>query len=62
MNYNFVSFEINDNVCRKFQLTRSVTSAYHPQTNGLEENTIHMKQMNEYRTDWGHYLEKVKIT
>ena len=34
-------FQLNDNLCELLGITRSVTAAYHPQTNGLDEKTNH---------------------
>ena len=56
--------KVNDEVCREFGIKRSVTSAYHPQTNGLDERTNQTlkqrlaKLVNEHKNNWNDYLEE----
>ena len=56
---------MNDEVCKEFGIRRSVTSAYHPQTNGLDERTNqtleeHLsKLVNEHQNNWSDFLEDV---
>ena len=43
--------KINDAICNELGIKRSVTSAYHPQTNGLDERTnqtlkVHLAKLN----------------
>ena len=60
--------EVNNKVCREFNIKRSVTSAYHPQTNGLDERTNQTlkvclsKLVNDQQNDWGQYLEQVAFS
>lgn len=55
-------------VCRQFQIKRSVTSAYHPQTNGLDERTNQTlktrlsKLTSDTQDDWDEYLEEVAFS
>ena len=57
--------KINDAVCKEFGIKRFVTSAYHPQTNGLDDRTNQTlkqrlcKLVNEHQNDWCNYLEEV---
>ena len=57
--------KVNDAMCKQLGIKRSVTSAYHPQTNGLDEwtdQTLKMrlsKLMNEKQDDWCEFLEDV---
>jgi transposase InsO family protein len=57
--------KINDAVCKEFDIKRSVTSAYHPQTNGLDERTNQTlkqrlsKLVNEHQNNWCDFLEEV---
>ena len=57
--------KVNDEMCRKFGIKRSVTSAYHPQTNGLDERTNqtlkqHLsKLVNEEQSNWSDFLDEV---
>jgi transposase InsO family protein len=57
--------KINDAVCKEFDIKRSVTSAYHPQTNGLDEQTNQTlkqrlsKLVNEHQNNWCDFLEEV---
>ena len=60
--------EVNKKVCRKFNIKRSVTSAYDPQTNRLDERTnqtlkVHLsKLVNDQQNDWDQYLEQVAFS
>ena len=57
--------KVNDEVCREFGIKRSVTSAYHPQTNGLDERTNQTlkqrlsKLVNEHQNNWRDFLDEV---
>ena len=56
---------VNDKVCQEFGIKRSITSAYHPQTNGLDERTNQTlkqrlsKLVNEYQNNWSDFLDEV---
>ncbi|KAK3877648.1 hypothetical protein Pcinc_017651 [Petrolisthes cinctipes] len=56
---------VNDELCKAYGIKRSVTSAYHPQTNGLAERinrtlkTRLAKLCNTKMSDWPDYLEEV---
>ncbi|KAK3881936.1 hypothetical protein Pcinc_013660 [Petrolisthes cinctipes] len=56
---------VNDELCKAYGIKRSVTSAYHPQTNGLAERTNRTlktrlaKLCNTKISDWPDYLEEV---
>ncbi len=49
-------------------MKRSVTSAYHPQTNGLDERTNQTlkhrlsKLVNEHQNNWDQFLEDVAFS
>ena len=53
------------NKLKEFSIQRSVTSAYHPQTNGLDERTNQTlkqrlsKLVNEHQNNWWDFLEEV---
>uniref|UniRef100_A0A3B1IDK1 Gypsy retrotransposon integrase-like protein 1 n=1 Tax=Astyanax mexicanus TaxID=7994 RepID=A0A3B1IDK1_ASTMX len=55
--------ELNQRLCEMLQIERSVTAAYHPQTNGLDEKTNDnikralKKLVNEKQNDWDIYLD-----
>lgn len=57
--------KVNDQMCKEFGIKRSVTSAYHPQTNGLDERTNQTlkqrlsKLVNEHQNNWCDFLEEV---
>ena len=57
--------QINADLCTKLGIQRSVTSAYHPQTNGLDERTNQTlrirlsKLVNDHQTDRADYLDGV---
>ena len=57
--------KLNDEVCQEFGIKRSVTSAYHPQTNGLDERTNQTlkqrlsKLVNEHQNNWSDFLDEV---
>ena len=59
---------MNAEICKQLGISRSVTSAYHPQTNGLDERTnqtlkVRMaKLVNEYEDDWDEYLEEIAFS
>ncbi|KAK3895401.1 hypothetical protein Pcinc_000857 [Petrolisthes cinctipes] len=56
---------VNDELCKAYGIKRSVTSAYHPQTNGLAERTNRTlktrlaKLCNTKMNDWPDYLKEV---
>ncbi|CAB4037142.1 myosin-1 isoform X3, partial [Paramuricea clavata] len=41
------SFQVNTEICMQLGISRSVTSAYHPQTNGLDERTNQTLKMED---------------
>lgn len=57
--------KVNDEICKELGIKRSVTNAYHPQTNGLDERTNQTlktrlsKLVNEQQNDWNAFLEDV---
>uniref|UniRef100_A0AAV2LDC0 Integrase catalytic domain-containing protein n=1 Tax=Knipowitschia caucasica TaxID=637954 RepID=A0AAV2LDC0_KNICA len=57
--------ELNNELCTLLHIERSVTAAYHPQTNGLDEKTNHnIKQalttlVNDRQNNWDTYLKGV---
>ncbi|KAK3881443.1 hypothetical protein Pcinc_014099 [Petrolisthes cinctipes] len=57
--------DVNDEPCKAYGIKRSVTSAYHPQTNGLAERTNRTlktrlaKLCNTKMNDWPDYLKEV---
>ncbi|KAK3878243.1 hypothetical protein Pcinc_017116 [Petrolisthes cinctipes] len=57
--------QVKDELCKAYGIKRSVTSAYHPQTNGLAERTNRTlktrlaKLCNTKMSDWPDYLEEV---
>ena len=59
---------MNAEICKQLGISRSVTSAYHPQTNGLDERTnqtlkVRMaKLVNEHQDDWDEYLEEIAFS
>ena len=61
-------FQLNDELCRKLDISRSVTSAYHPQTNGLDERTNQTvktrlsKLMTEHGPNWDDMLDDVAFS
>uniref|UniRef100_A0A3Q3KR86 Gypsy retrotransposon integrase-like protein 1 n=1 Tax=Monopterus albus TaxID=43700 RepID=A0A3Q3KR86_MONAL len=54
---------INHTLCELLQIKRSVTAAYHPQTNGLDEKTNDnikralKKLVNDQQNDWDTFLD-----
>ena len=62
---SFVFGKVNSELCRAYGIKRSVTSAYHPQTNGLTERMNHTfkerisKLCNEDGNDWDKYIKEV---
>ena len=59
---------MNAEVCSKLGINGSVTSAYHPQTNGLDERTNKTlkarlaKLVNENQNNWDEFLEEVAFS
>ena len=57
--------KMNEALAHQYDIQRLVTSAYHPQCNGLDERTNQTlknrlaKLVNEKQNDWNHYLEQV---
>ncbi len=57
--------KVNADLCKKLGIARSVTSAYHPRTNGLDEHTNQTlrirlsKLVNDHQNDWNEYLDGV---
>ena len=57
--------KVNSELSEKFGIQRLVTSAYHPQANGLDECTNQTlkdrlsKLVNDHQDDWDDYLEEV---
>ena len=57
--------KVNDKMCEEFGIKRSVTSAYHPQMNGLDERTNQTlkqrlsKLVNKYQNNWCDFLDEV---
>ena len=57
--------KVNDEACREFGIKRSVTSAYHPQTNGVDKRTNQTlkqrlsKLVNEHQNNWCDFLDEV---
>uniref|UniRef100_A0AAX7T964 Integrase catalytic domain-containing protein n=1 Tax=Astatotilapia calliptera TaxID=8154 RepID=A0AAX7T964_ASTCA len=55
--------ELNSDLCKLLQIERSVTAAYHPQINGLDEKTNDnikralRKLVNDQQNNWDLYLE-----
>lgn len=55
--------ELNSRLCSLMKIDRSVTAAYHPQTNGLDEKTNDnikralRKLVNSQQNDWDVYLD-----
>ena len=53
---------MNAEICKKLGISRSVTSGYQPQTNGLDERTNQTlkvrlaKLVNEHQNNWDVYL------
>ncbi|CAB3989986.1 Gypsy retrotransposon integrase 1 [Paramuricea clavata] len=60
--------KVNTQICKQLGISRSVTSAYHPQTNGLDERTNQTlkvrlaKRINEHQHDWDDYLEEIPFS
>ena len=59
---------MNAEICKQLGISRSVTSAYHPQTNGLDQRTnqtlkVQMaKLVNKHQDDWDEYLEEIAFS
>ncbi|XP_049333179.1 gypsy retrotransposon integrase-like protein 1 [Astyanax mexicanus] len=55
--------DLNHRLCELLHIQRSVTAAYHPQTNGLDEKTNDnikralKKLVNDQQNDWNVYLD-----
>lgn len=55
--------EVNSELSKLLQIERSVSAAYHPQTNGLDERTnaniksTLSKYVNDHRNDWDLFLD-----
>ncbi|KAJ8316149.1 hypothetical protein KUTeg_006163 [Tegillarca granosa] len=55
--------QVNDQLCRDWNIQHRVTAAYHPQTNGLDEKTNQtlkttlQKMVNEHQTDWDNFID-----
>lgn len=64
---NLLSYivKVNDELCRSYGIKRSITSAYHPQTNGLAERTNSTfktriaKLCNDRLSNWPDFIEEV---
>ena len=60
--------QVNTEICKQLGISRSVTSAYHPQTNGLDERTNQTlkvrlaKLINEHQDNWDDYLEEIAFS
>ena len=60
-----IILQVNADLCKKLGIARSVTIAYHPQTNGLDEGTSQAlrirlnKLVNDHQNDWNEYLDEV---
>ncbi|KAF1382278.1 hypothetical protein PFLUV_G00142060 [Perca fluviatilis] len=58
--------QINSTLCELLSIERSVTAAYHPQTNGLDEKTNDnikralKKLVNDQQDDWDQYLDAIQ--
>ena len=61
----FIIIQVNDELCRLMGVQCNITSAYHPQSNGLDERfnqTLQrqlLKFVNEEQTDWDLYLDAI---
>ena len=68
INSSNICFQVNAKMCEKLGISRSITSAYHPQTNGLDERTNQTlkarlsKLVNEHQDNWDNYLEEVAFS
>lgn len=57
--------ELNDIICAKLQIDHRIASAYHPQTNGLQERfnqTLEralIKCVNEKQDDWDLHIKRI---
>ena len=57
--------ELNDIICAKLQIDHRIASAYHPQTNGLQERfnqTLEralIKCVNEKQNDWDLHIKRI---
>ena len=55
---------MNTEICQQLVILRLVTSAYHPQTNGLDKRTNQTlklrlaKLVNEQQDNWDDYIEE----
>lgn len=59
---NYFYLQLNEELFRAFGIKHSVSSAYHPQTNGQDERTnqtvkrVLAKYTNENQTDWDKFV------
>ena len=66
--YIYIHIFINTAVCNEMGISRSVTSAYHPQTNGLDERTNQtlknrlIKLSNDHQNNWPELLDPVSFS
>uniref|UniRef100_A0A667XSF1 Gypsy retrotransposon integrase-like protein 1 n=1 Tax=Myripristis murdjan TaxID=586833 RepID=A0A667XSF1_9TELE len=55
--------ELNTRLCEMLKIDRTVTAAYHPQTNGLDEKTndniksLNAALVNDQQNNWGIFLD-----
>ena len=49
--------KLNEEVCKEFSIRRSVTSAYHLQTNGLDKPNFETAVVNKHQNNWCDFLE-----
>ncbi|KAL2080753.1 hypothetical protein ACEWY4_024546 [Coilia grayii] len=61
--FSAVTTQLNNNLCALMGIERSVTAAYHPQTNGLDEKTNDnikralTKLVNDQQNNWDAFLD-----
>lgn len=61
-------FQINNELCKTLGIDRSVTAAYHPQTNGLDERTNQTvktrlgKLTTDHGDDWDSFIDDVAFS
>ena len=62
---NFVPMQVNNELCQLMGVKCNITSAYHPQSNGLDERfnqTLQrqlLKCVSEKENDWDLYLDAI---